>query len=912
VGDTPNLAAALVTRAAAKMVVIADTTRRLAGELFDYKSLGPAQLKGTSIQVNGWAALAERTVDSRFEALRTGNLPLVGRAEELELLLRRWAQAQAGAGRVVLLTGEPGIGKSRLVAALEHSLRQAPHALVRIACSPHHRDSPLYPIICQIERAANFERGDSATGRLEKLARLFEADTAANPEVAVIADLLSISRPEWAPSELNARQRREMILSAVLRQFSRLRRDNTLLVVLEDLHWADPTTLDLLAALIERVEQLPMLLVVTSRPELRVPWSARPQVTVQPLSLLHRREAGLLIRAVAGARDLPHELVDRIIVRADGVPLFIEELTKSVFESGLQSGDGTRHSQPLPSELIPTTLQASLMARLDRLGSGKEVAQIGSVVGREFSFELLQGLWRSPLKRLEEALGELVQTGLATAFGQPPHSVYAFKHALVQDAAYASLLREQRRSIHLRLAELLEKEKDRLDGALPEIIAWHFAESGAPARSIDYYLKAAEQTTGRLALAEKVSHLRKGLQQVEHLPESLDKDRLELSIQVALGQVLIDHQGSGSEDMRIAFERARELCLQLDDVKELLRVYDGLVNYSYSHSEPEKMLRYASELLDVGHRMGDPQALLMAQKSSAYANLLLGGFEQAREDMQHLLEIYDGQRDGPEAGVTTRDPKMAAYTMLGICLTALGFPDSGTAKSLEGVKYAETLNHVISLILALRRACVQHMMRRDTQTVLRLSERLLGLANEFETFKGVRDGAIFYSWAQLQTRQDARLLERMQACIEHFDTSRHWAMLPFFMASAADVQQKCGDVSGAVALLDRATELVRLTGEQWSEPEILRLQACVARDSDEIITLLHASLRKARQQRAKLWELRAATSLAKFWLERSNPEAARNVLAPVHAWFTEGLDTPDLVTAGALLHSLKDEARMKL
>jgi hypothetical protein len=531
---------------------------------------------------------------------------------------------------------------------------------------------------------------------------------------------------------------------------------------------------------------------------------------------------------------------------------------------------------------------------------------------------LLRGLWRSPLKDVEQALDELIKAGLAVAHGQPPYSVYVFKHALVQDAAYASLLREQRRSIHLRVAERHEKEQDRPDGALPEIIAWHFAEAAAPAKSIDYYLKAAERTTGRLALAEKVNHLRNSLRQVQLLPESLDKDRLELSIQVGLGQALIDHQGSGSEDMRIVFERARELCLRLDDIKELLRVHDGLVNYSYSHSEPEKMLRYASELLDVGHRIGDPQAFLMARKSSAYANLLLGGFEQAREDMQSLLEIYDGQRDGPEAGLTSRDPKMAAYTVLGICLTALGFPDSGSAKSLEGLKYAENLNHVISLILALRRACVQHMMRRDTQTVLVLSERLLGLANEFETFKGVRDGAIFYSWAHLQTRQDAGLLERMQACIEQFDTTRHWAMLPFFMASAAEVRGKCGDGAGAVALLNRAAELVRLTGEQWSEPEILRLQASFARDPDEIITLLYASLNKARQQRAKLWELRTATSLAKFWLERSNLDAARNVLAPLHAWFTEGFDTPDLAAARTLLDKIghhadnpKDEARIE-
>jgi class 3 adenylate cyclase len=359
VGDTPNLAAALVTMASPGTVAIADTTRRLAGELFEYRSLGPAQLKGTSRQVRGWAVLAERAVDSRFEALRTDNLPLVGRAEELEFLLRRWAEAQAGAGRVVLLTGEPGIGKSRLVVALEHSIKPSPHALVRLACSPHHTNSLLYPFICQIERAAKFERADATTVKLEKLAKLFGADIRDTPEIGVIADLLSL--PHRPLPELNARQRREMTLSAILRQLNTLRRDNTLLLVLEDLHWADPTTLDLLEALTEKLEQLPILLVATSRPELSVPWSARPQVTVQPLSPLHRHQAASLIKAVAGGRELPGELVERIILRADGVPLFIEELTKSVFETGLQSGDGEQNQQPLASELVPATLQASLM-----------------------------------------------------------------------------------------------------------------------------------------------------------------------------------------------------------------------------------------------------------------------------------------------------------------------------------------------------------------------------------------------------------------------------------------------------------------------------------------------------------------------------------------------------------------------
>jgi class 3 adenylate cyclase len=903
VGETPNLAAGLVTKAEPGMVVVDNATRRLTSGLFDYNNLAPAQLKGSPVPVRAWAALAERPIDSRFEALRTSNLPLMGRTEELDLLRRRWGQAKNGEGRVVLITGEPGIGKSRLLLALEHEVEQAQHARIRFLCSPHYQDSPLFPIVHQIERAASFERHDPPTVKMEKLSRLLEADSSSNPDVSVIADLVSIRRSENGLPDHHARQgSKDQILAAVLRQFDRLTRYNPLLVIFEDIQWADPTTLDLLDLLIERVERLRILLVITARPELQPPWVIRPQVTVLMLSGLYRLEAAALIRAVAGERILPDDVVDKIIARADGIPLFIEELTKTVLDTQSRRGTDRQHSPAeLPSaEIVPTSLQSSLMARLDRLAAGKQVAQIASVIGREFSFELLQGCCGLPRKPLLEALGELVQTGLAIAHGQAPYSVYAFKHALMQDVAYASLMHERRRAIHLRLAEFLQKDDMRSESALPEIIARHFAEAGMPDRSIDYYLKAAERTTGRFALAEKASHLRKGLRQIDHLRPSMEVDRRELSLQLALGQVLIDYQGSGSEEMRVAFERARELCFKLDDMKELFRVHDGLLNYHFSHSEPDKVLGYANEMLDVGRRTGEPQAFLVARRSAGFANLLLGRFEMACNEMQQLVDTYDRQRDGPEVALATRDVKMSAYTVLGICLTALGHLDSGAARSMEAVTHAELLNHAVSRIVALRRACVQRMMRRDNRTVLELSERLLKLAAEFETFKGVRDGTIFHCWAQLQTSREPGLLEGMLACIKQFDATGHWAMLPFFMASAAEVMGHQGDIVGALPLLDRAAELVRLTGEQWSQAEILRLQACFG-PRDQALSLLHVSLDKATEQKAKLWELRTATSLANFWLDNHDQTAARRVLVPVQAWFTEGSDAPDLIAARALL-----------
>jgi len=907
VGETPNLAARLQALAEPGTVVIADSTRNLTGGLFEYRDLGPANLKGLG-SIRPWAVLGEKAIDSRFEALRSSQVSLVGREEELALLLRRWQQAKSGEGRVMLLSGEPGIGKSRLIAALEQSLGNAPPERLRFVCSPHYQDTPLHPIIRQFERSARFHNDDPPVAKRDKLRRLLGRG-ARDTDVALLADLLSIpGAAEDLPRTLTPRHQKEMTFAAILRYLAAFARRTPLLAVIEDIHWADPTTRELLDAQIEAVERLPMLLIITTRPEPPPSWATHPVVTVQMLGGLHHRQAASLINEVTGDQALPPDVIERIITHADGVPLFIEELTKTVVEKGLLRKDGERlaPTEPLSVDVVPTSLQASLMARLDRLAAGKEVAQVGSVIGRDFSFEMLLIISAVPAKRLEDALAQLVETGLATARGQPPEASYSFKHALVQDAAYASMLRDRRRELHLRLGETLEKNAANGATTDPQLIAWHFSEAGAPDRSIDYYLKAAERATGRFALNEMVSHLRKGLRQLEYLPESPSRLRRELDLQVALGRALIDRQGSGSEEVRAAFERARELCLALEDTRQLLVVFDGLVlNYHFAHSDSEKMLGYAEELLEIGRRTENAMALLWARRCRCAANWLQGRFEQARHDMQLVINMYESRQDGFEDRWMPRDPKVSTCTALGICLTALGYPDSGAAATREGVRHAESLNHVVSLILGLRRACVRGMMLRDTAGVLDLSDRLLVLNTEHETFVGVRESAIFHGWAQLHAKRDPALLKRVQASLEQLDASKHWVLLPFLLTSVAEVMGENRDHAGAAALLDRAAELVSLTGEQWCEAEILRLKARFgARDPEAAVALLQASLAKAREQGAKIWELRAATTLAEVLRTQGKLAGAREVLAPVYAWFTEGFNAPDLVAARALLADL--------
>jgi class 3 adenylate cyclase len=913
VGETPNLAARLQALAEPGMVVIAEATRRLTGRLFEYRDLGEARLKGLDAPVHTWAVLGEAVIDSRFEALRPEQGSLVGREEELSLLLRRWDQVKNGEGRVVLLSGEPGIGKSRLIAALEEGIAHTRLGRVRLVCSPHYQDTPLHPIIRQIKRAAGFQNDDNHVKQREKLRRLL-GRSASDVDVALLADLVSIpNAAEELPGTLTPRHRKEMTFAAILAHIRAFARRNPVLAVVEDIHWADPTTGELLEAQIDMIEALPILLIVTARPEVRPAWATRPHVTVQMLGGLHHRQAASIVNEVVGDASLPADVVERIISHADGVPLFIEELTKTVLERGqqrIQSGD---HSpgERLSADMVPTSLQASLMARLDRLGAGKEVAQIGSVIGREFSLEAALALGAIAAERLKDALDQVVEAGLAFARGVPPDIVYSFKHALVQDAAYASMLRDRRRELHLRFAEALENNA--LRGILPEpqLMAWHFGEAAVPDKSIDYYLKAAEQTTGRFAFAEMVSQLRKGLRQIKHLPDDAEARRRELALQVALGRALIDYRGSGSEEVREAFERARELCLAVGDTKELLPALDGLaLNYHFAHSEPKRMLDYADELFELGQRTGDAQSLVWARRARGSANLLLGRLEQARAEMQFVIDTYQESGGKSEDSRMARDPRVSTYTLFGICLTALGYPTSGAAMSWEGLGHAERLNQVVSLNAGLRRLCVQRIMQRNAHDVADLSARLLALNDEYETFVGTREGMILHGWARLQRNHDAELFDRVQSAIEQLYERKHWVFLPFFITSIAEVVGENGHGAAAVALLERAAQLVERTGEQWCEAEITRLNARFsANDAGEASALLRASLAKAREQGAKLWELRAARDLAELLDGQGERDAARELLAPIYAWFNEGLDTPDLVEARTLLARLGTAAK---
>jgi class 3 adenylate cyclase len=543
VGETPNLAARLQALAAPSTVVIGPSTRRLTGGLFDYKDLGAVEIKGFAGPVPAWQVLRPSAVESRFEALRGSALTrLVGRDEEIDLLLRRWARAKAGDGQVVLISGEAGLGKSRIAAALAECLHAEPHLRLRYFCSPYHLDSALFPFIDQLGRAAEFARDDPPAARLEKLEALLALVAPPDEDVALLADLMSLPASERHPlPNLSPQRKKERTLEALLRQLEGLVRRQPVVLVFEDAHWIDPTSRELLDLTVERVRSLPVLLIVTFRPEFLPPWTGQPQVSMVALNRLDRRDRTALVEQIAGGKTLPDKVIAQIVERADGVPLFVEELTKNILESGLLREEADRYvlDGALPPFAIPTTLHDSLMARLDRLASVRLVAQTGAAIGREFSYALLRVVSPLPEDELQTALVRLVDAELIFQRGAPPDSVYAFKHALVQDAAHSTLLRSSRQQLHARIAEALEGQFPELMDAQPELFAQHYAEAGLVAKSVACWGKAGHRSVTRSAMAEAAAQLQKGLDQLALLSDTPERQRQELEFRTALGAVSI-------------------------------------------------------------------------------------------------------------------------------------------------------------------------------------------------------------------------------------------------------------------------------------------------------------------------------------------------------------------------------------
>jgi predicted ATPase len=815
---------------------------------------------------------------------------------------------------VVLLTGEPGIGKSHIALALNERLQNEPHVTLRYFCSAHHTNSALFPLISQLERAAGFERSDSPVEKQSKLEALVAQSTADPEHVAVLANLLALPAGDpYGLKELSPQKRKEKTLATILAQLDGLTTRQPIFIIFEDVHWIDPTSLELLTAAVERVPKLRALLLVTARPEFTPPWPSYPHMTTIPLARLGRREGAALVERVAGGKALPKEVMDEILAHTDGVPLFIEELTKTVLEGGLlQERDGHYVLEhPLPPLAIPSTLQASLMARLDRLAPVREVAQIGAVAGREFHYELLNAVAGMPQKRLEEALGQLVEAELIFRRGEIPHAVYTFKHVLVRDAAYAGLLKSRRAHLHGAIANALEQQVPEVVQTQPETLAQHLTEAGLIERASGYWLRAGKNAALRSANLEAIAHLERGIEVTSRLPAGELKDRSELDLQVVLGPCLIATQGPAATKAVATFVRARELCERLKEPPEYLQVMFWLATVSVVRGELSQALEAVAALLHAAEARGNRPALINANRGRAMILFFLGRIVEARESIERAAELFSAseEADRMTARAAGQDAGAAMQALMSWVLWVLGQVDGAVTRIAAALERADVVNHAHTHAYAWYYASVLHALRGEPAIAQGYAERCLAISEQhgFRQWLGLSRAIRGISTAALHT--SGSRLDEVKTALEEYQRAGYQLGITAQVVLLCPALLVRNEPEAALEVIDYGLSIVDRNGERFLEAELYRLKARVllmrGAPEAEAETLLDQALQTARGQQARSLELRAATDLARLWMNQGKHTEARGVLSSIYGRFSEGFDTRDLKEAEAVLAQLQ-------
>jgi class 3 adenylate cyclase/predicted ATPase len=923
IGEPLILSGRLQALAEPGQIVIAQSTRRLVGDLFQYRDLDPVALKGSIATVRVSELLSESGLQSRFEAHQSGSLtPLVGREEAIELLLRRWTQAKSGDGSVVLLAGEPGIGKSRVAQTIMQLLSDEPHARLQLFCSPHRQDSALYPFICQIERAAGFQRTDPDEQRLIKLEAAFaEATTASTSVTAFVADLLSIATGDRFPQlNLTPERRKEQTLAALVTYVESVATSRPLLLLIEDVHWADPSSLELIDLIVEAAPRLQLLVIVTLRPEFVSPWMDRLQTTLITLGRLSRPHGAEIIAGVTDGKHLPRAIIDEILERADGIPLFVEELTKAVVESGVlvDAGDNSTTARRRFALEIPATLRGSLLARLDHLGSAREVAQIGAALGRRFSHQLISAVSAMPQQQLENGLAHLVKAELIWRRGNPPNAEYTFKHALVQEAAYGTLLRNSRRTLHSKIAETFEKRLPDVTERQPELLAYHYTEAGLIEKAAGLWAKAGQMSLARSALREAAAQLARALGQMETLPSTATLRREQVNAQIALANALMHTQGYAAPETKASLnqasfllERAQALGEPAEDPLQLLSVLHGFWVANHVAFNGDAVRDLAVEFMALAEKQRTTFPMVLGHRVMGTSLLFLGDIAEGRTHLDRAMSLYDpgehcqlGTRFGQESGV-------AILSNRPLALWLLGYPDAALKEADDALKYARDIGQTASFLYAVTRIAWFHLVVGHCATAAAQIQELNTIAKEgmegsYWTAAGMMlQGCLFALTGKgsiaIQTITSGMAASRLRGL--------HLLRMPWYFSCMAKAHVELGQIDEARRCIGEAIRAMETTKEAWSEAELHRIAGDIALvspkpDAAKAQIHFHRALAVARKRQAKSWELRAATSMARLWHYQGKRDQARDLLASVYGWFTEGFDTFDLKEAKALLDEL--------
>jgi predicted ATPase/class 3 adenylate cyclase len=958
-GETPNIAARIQGLTEPNTVAISAATYRLVEGLFEYQPLGSHTLKGISAALTLYRVVKAGEAQSRFQVVvRKGLTPLVGREHEFGMLRQRWARAKEGEGQVVLFSGEPGIGKSRLVEALKEAVEHDGASCLELRCSPYHQNSALYPVIEYLQRALQFQQADSPDVKLHKLEAALVGATSRSPLheiVPLFAALLSLPLPERYPSlTLSPQKQKEKTHEALVSWLCAEAKQQAVVYAWEDLHWADPSTLELLTLLLAQVPTTRLLAILTFRPEFTPSWGTHSylsQVTLSRLGRTHveamvghviaqtlrpstssgRTESDLdgenaPVRAepVEARTALSSEIIQQIVNKTDGVPLFVEELTKSVIESV-----GSLESVESIGSTIPTTLQDSLMARLDRLGTAKEIAQMGATIGREFTYDLLQTIFPLDEETLQRGLKQLVEAELVYQSGTPPQARYLFKHALVQETAYQSLLKSRRQQLHQQVAQVLANQFPQTVEVQPELLAHHYTEAGLSAEAIPYWQRAGQLAAQRSANLEAISHLTKGLELLKTLPDTPERAQQELTLQIALGSPLMVTKGYGAPEVQKTYTRARELGRQVGETPQLFPILWGLWEVHAGGAQYKAARELAEQCLTLAQSSHDPLLLVEAHYALGGTLLALGELATARGHYEDLLALYDPRQHAAYAALYVHDPGVIARCYVALTLWYLGYPDQALKRLHEALSLARELSDSYSLGATLAWGAPSlHQHCREEQAAREQAEAGMTLASEQEFSFLLAMGTMLRGWALAEQGQGKEGIAQIRQGLDAYCATGAEYQRTFFLSLLAEACRKAGRVEDGLRALAEALAMVYHTGECFYEAELYRLKGELTlqkfqvpsskfqvppnpqplipstQAESEAEACFHKAIEIARKQQAKSLELRATVSLARLWQQQGKQHAARNALSEIYNWFTEGLDTKDLQEAKALLEKL--------
>lgn len=915
VGQAPNITARLQELAQPNTVVISAETCHLTAGYFEVSDLGEHALKGLSQPMRVYRVLHESAARSRLEAaVPAGLTPLVGREQESALLLDRWRQVvEEGMGQAVLMSGEAGIGKSRLVQVVKEQIaRQADAWLTEYRCSAYHQNSAFFPVIDHLEQVVlRFHADSSIEQKLEKLEGfLAQYGQPLAEAVPLFASLLSIPLEDrYLPLGFPPERQKQKTIQALLEILLQRAAEQPLLLVVDDLHWADPSTLELLDQVIAQAPSARLLALFTARPQFTMPWPTRSHVSHVAVTRLTRRQVEQLIGGVTGGLTLPGEVLEQIVGKTDGVPLFVEELTRMVLESDLLRAEEGRYvlTRPLPPLAIPTTLRDSLTARLDRLSPVKSVAQLGATLGREFSFELLQAVSRKEAGALAEVLEQLVDAEMLYPRGVPPRAVYAFKHALIQETAYESLLRTTRQQYHQRIAEVLEAQFPQTAEAQPELIAHHFTEAGLARPAIGYWLRAAQRALQGSANLEAIAHLNHGLSLLESLPDPAERATQELALQISLGTALTAIRGYTAPEVEQAYSRARELAQQMGDAVQLFPVLMGLWGFYFVRAEHATARELAEQLVRIADQAPEADLHPHTGYVMGFTLFCIGEYAAAVPHLELGIARYDPAR---HRAYQVQDSGVGCRTTLSWVLRSLGHADQGQQRLQEALELAERLEHPFSIAFAHGVAAFTAQDHGQAELAQEHAEKALAVATEYGFPYWIASAGVVHGWALMaQGKGDEGTIATMRAFFNGLQGVGTEGFMPYYRGMLAEACARAGKPQEGLSLLDEALEVIARTGERWVEAELHRLRGKLLLELDEpdqtaAEQAFRRSLEVAREQQIRGVELRTAVTWGRRLQRQGRGVEAQRMLSELYSGFSEGFDTPVLQAARTLLEEL--------